>query len=183
MVGSGIRVKGLDETLAKLNKEVNNIKRRCRSGMVAGGFIIKRHAQKNCPVDTSNLKASAFVVFDKGKVLQAVHEIQVPNFKSERTIKGSRGRDRRGRYVAGSVRTQKVDTQKLTAEHQRKIGQAEGAAFATGLVFVGFTAEYALFVHEDQEASHNVGGAKFLERAITENFSEIIAAIRMEAAA
>lgn len=35
-------------------------------------------------------------------------------------------------------------------------------------VIVGFTAAYALFVHEDMEADHKVGQAKFLEQPARE---------------
>lgn len=49
-------------------------------------------------------------------------------------------------------------------------------------VEVGATADYALFVHENLEAQHTVGEAKFLERAIDENQGGILEIIRRRAA-
>ncbi len=41
-------------------------------------------------------------------------------------------------------------------------------------VIVAYVASYAIFVHENMYARHNVGTAKFLSRAVTENMKRII---------
>jgi HK97 gp10 family phage protein len=41
-------------------------------------------------------------------------------------------------------------------------------------VFIGFTASYAPFVHENLEATFKKGGPKFLEKAVKQNPSRII---------
>jgi len=41
-------------------------------------------------------------------------------------------------------------------------------------VEVGFQAAYAVYVHENLEARHPVGEAKYLQRAITENEDDIV---------
>jgi len=41
-------------------------------------------------------------------------------------------------------------------------------------VFIGYTAYYAVYVHEDLEAYHEVGEAKFLDKAIKMNQKRII---------
>lgn len=46
---------------------------------------------------------------------------------------------------------------------------------------VGVTADYAIFVHEDLEARHEVGEAKYLENAVKESRSEILDIIRKRA--
>lgn len=43
---------------------------------------------------------------------------------------------------------------------------------------VSFSTSYAIFVHEDLEAHHEVGEAKFLEKAVQEKKPEIIAMIK-----
>jgi hypothetical protein len=46
-------------------------------------------------------------------------------------------------------------------EVQRALKKVAGASIGEGVV-VGFTQAYAIFVHEDTEAAHNVGNAHFL---------------------
>ena len=50
---------------------------------------------------------------------------------------------------------------KLVEQLRRKAAEASEADGAS--VVVGFSAAYALFVHEDTQAHHEVGQAKFLE--------------------
>lgn len=45
-------------------------------------------------------------------------------------------------------------------------------------VIVGYTANYALFVHENLEARHPVGQAKFLEQPARQNAKEYAAIIK-----
>lgn len=44
---------------------------------------------------------------------------------------------------------------------------------STASVTVGFTQTYALVVHEDRSARHDIGKAKYLEDPARENFKEI----------
>jgi len=55
--------------------------------------------------------------------------------------------------------------------YTRKVSAHEPA------VEVGFTAAYAIYVHENLEAHHDNGEAKFLERSLNENRREILALI------
>lgn len=77
-------------------------------------------------------------------------------------------------FVEGeAVRNAPIDTGNLRGSGytQRVPGGAE----------VGFTADYAVFVHEIDK-NYTVGGWKFLERAVTENQNEILEIIRRRAA-
>jgi hypothetical protein len=56
---------------------------------------------------------------------------------------------------------------------------ANGSGFDTE-VQVSFSTNYAIYVHEDLEAYHEVGEAKFLERAATEQKPNIIAMVKQE---
>lgn len=58
---------------------------------------------------------------------------------------------------------------------------ANGSGFDT-TVSVSFSTAYAIYVHEDLEAYHEVGQAKFLERAALENREEIIRMVKSEVA-
>ena len=45
-------------------------------------------------------------------------------------------------------------------------------------VIVGFEEEYAIFVHENLEAHHDVGQAKFLEQPLKENIDKYVKNVR-----
>lgn len=109
-----VAVEGLDKVMRNLNKEVTKIKGRTIAGLLAGGLIIQAEAQRRVPVDTGNLKGSAFT--------RKAHD----NPKA---------------------------------------------------VVVGFGASYAIYVHEDLQAFHDDGEAKYLENAIVAKQSEVIDAI------
>lgn len=46
------------------------------------------------------------------------------------------------------------------------------------VVIVGYTANYALFVHENLQSRHTVGQAKFLEKPARTMRSELVAVVR-----
>ena len=93
-------VTGLNEVLANLNREIGQISKRSIDGLMEAGLQVQAQSQRLVPVDTANLKGSAYT---------------------------------------------------------RKQGQG---------VEVGYTAAYAPFVHEDLEARHTVGQAKYLEESL-----------------
>jgi len=165
----GLRVDGLEATLKSLNREIKRVPLRTHQGMIKAGFKIRREAQIRVPVDTANLKASAYVVYDKNKVIRMVADLEssAPSFRGL------------------GKNSKNIDTAKLRQDHINTIAQvtAEVSGRKT-VVFVGFTAEYAIFVHEDEEAHHAEGkGAKFLQDAVTQNWSSIIRLIREESKA
>lgn len=45
-------------------------------------------------------------------------------------------------------------------------------------VVVGFEEEYAIYVHENLEAHHNIGQAKFLEQPLKENSDKYVKYVR-----
>lgn len=53
-------VEGLDEVLKNLNREVAGIEDRGMDGLMAAGLYVQGEAQKLAPVDTGNLRASAY---------------------------------------------------------------------------------------------------------------------------
>jgi hypothetical protein len=55
----------------------------------------------------------------------------------------------------------------------------ERSAEGSPVVEVGFTAGYAVFVHENLQARHPVGQAKFLEQPARENAKKYAETIRM----
>jgi bacteriophage HK97-gp10 putative tail-component len=97
-----------------------------------------------------------------------------------REIAGIEGRTLAGLLEAGLLieRESKplvpVDTGNLRGSgYTRKSGELE--------VEVGYSAAYAVFVHEDLEAHHKVGQAKFLEQAVHENAGKVLDIVRNRA--
>lgn len=109
-------VKGYDQVIANLNKEVARIEGATMEGLMEAGLKVLKVAQERTPVDTGNLKNSGFV------------------------------------------------------RKQGKLG-----------VTIGFSAAYAIYVHENLEAHHDTGQAKFLESALRDNRAAILRIIEMKA--
>lgn len=110
-----MKVFGTENVLKNLNKEIRAVQGRTEAGLKTAGLLVQRESQKKVPIDTGNLKASAYT-------------------------------------------------------------QNKGAG-----VEVGFTADYAIYVHENEEAYHARGEAKFLEKALIENKSKILEIIQKKA--
>lgn len=53
-------VKGLDETLKNLNDRLDAIPNKSMRGLLAGGLLVQRDAQKRVPVEYGVLRQSAF---------------------------------------------------------------------------------------------------------------------------
>ena len=50
----------MDKVLKNLNREIGRIEGRTRAGLFAAGLKVQRESQKRVPVETGNLKGSAF---------------------------------------------------------------------------------------------------------------------------
>lgn len=113
-----VKQHGLDRILKNLNQQISNIEGANEQGLLQAALLIKREAQEKTPVDTGNLKNSAYTDSEGGDEPSAV---------------------------------------------------------------IGYQASYAPFVHEDLEARHDNGEAKFLEKALNENQNQILEIIRQRA--
>lgn len=174
---SSFKVIGLNTVLAKLNEEVRKIGDRTLDGMIEGGFIIQRAAQELTPVNTGNLRASAFVIWEGSSV---------PEPKWRRT-----GRDGAALSDSQISQLQEAFTGAIQAAKDATKGTVNAMGMRNPTVAVGFGAAYALFVHEDMEASHmkknkkgedvQVGQAKFLQLAIQNTQGQVLSAIERRA--
>jgi len=54
------KVKGLDTVIKNLNKEINGLRQRTYSGLLAGGAFLEGAAKKKTPLVTGNLRASGY---------------------------------------------------------------------------------------------------------------------------
>jgi hypothetical protein len=62
---AGIHTKGLSATLARLNTSAQKIKGLTQAGLIQAAFLVIRESGRIIPIDTGNLRASSFVVWDK----------------------------------------------------------------------------------------------------------------------
>jgi len=150
---SAIHVEGLDRVLGRINKMASEIPFKTRKGLITAGLYIQGEAQKLVPVELGNLRSSAFTVWGQA------------------TPKG-------GKFNG-------PDAGEMAQNHSQVVSR-ESASMSKSIIFpsveVGFSAFYALYVHEDMEANHPRGGeAKFLQKTFVYNRKEIMAIIINEA--
>lgn len=151
-MSSIVRVEKLDEVMRNLNERIRSVSSASRKGLIRAGLLIQREAQRRTPVDTGNLRASAFTVWTGGS-----------NVGGEAQGRGGgRFRGTRGEQTA----------MEFASTAQRTASQLSTNPDKPD-VMVGFGASYALFVHE-RPARHVVGTVKFLEKAVAENTDAIV---------
>lgn len=147
MAQGGISKQNVDQVMANLNKQIKKIEGRTQAGITAAGQFVRAEAQKRCPVDTGNLRNSAYVV--------------TPG----------------GRQIGGGPKFTGEMAEGLIAGHASAIEEA--ARMAEELLGhemyaeIGFTAAYAVFVHEIKK-NYTVGDWKYLERALYDNQDRIL---------
>ncbi len=148
------RFVGVEKVLANLNREIKKIENRTQAGLTAAGLFVRGEAQERTPVDTGNLRNSAYTITPGGRTIRA-----------------------------GSVSFSGPQAEGLIAGHKTAIEAAAGiAAKLKGEMYaeIGFTAFYAVFVHEIQK-TYNVGDWKYLERALFDNQAKILQIIKDKA--
>ncbi len=153
------RLKGLPKVLTNLNKKVQEIENGTLAGLIRAGIIVRRSMDENVPkipVDLGNLRASWFTVTSKGAITVG----RSPHFKKD---KGGQ----------------------LANNHLRVINRSKESITGTNpSIMLGFSAAYALYVHEMIEAGNwkrPGAGAKFFEVALDSNTKEMLDVIRKEA--
>ena len=156
-------LKGLERVVKNLNAEIARIEGATLAGLIRAQIEIRRSMEYEpplIPVDMGNLRASYFTVTSKGGVVAG----SSPKFKS--------GRGASGRIVSAKT------LEKLSSGHPQALdrGKAEIAG-ENPKVMMGFSAFYAVFVHEmvgPINWSRPGSGAKWFEKAIKRKKNEIL---------
>ena len=155
------QLKGMNAVMANLNREILAIKGRSMKGLIEAVIIMRRDMESTSPlipVDIGNLRASWFVVTSMGGLTDGA----APNFKGDR---------------AGELRE----------NHGRVIGEVKAlvSAVKEPVLIMGFSANYAVFVHEmvggeggKIDWSRPGSGAKFFEEALDRNKGLMLQIIR-----
>ena len=161
-----IKVTGLDKVLLGLNRAINKIEGGTIQGLLEAAVLVKAESIRLTPIDTGNLRASAYILWGGGKV--KTRGRSEPTFKS--VAKGKKGSAERFSNIA-----------RLAAEHSTVINERKGVFRRHPFAEIGYTAHYAALVHEAVNRNFRVGGAKFLELALRENSRNIFAIIKRRA--
>jgi hypothetical protein len=157
-----IKIKGLENVMANLNKEIKAIEGRTTVGLIEGSILIRRDMDKTSPkipVDLGNLRASYFTVTTKKGGVASLGGVGLP-------FKGKEG-------------------SKMQGERMEAITESRGVLSAVKIpsLIMGFSANYATFNHENVGANFKRpgAGAKFFESAIKRNSGKVIKIIQMNA--
>ena len=143
----------IEKSLAKLRSVLDAGHINTLRALVALGLKIMGQSRQNCPVQYGNLRASHYVLW-RGK--GAANQVQ--------------GQETQPVFQEGEG----VDVARLTSDHAAVMANSAGelGAVPGSVVEVGATAYYAMYVHENMEAHHPVGHAKFMSTAVDQVTSE-----------
>lgn len=150
---------GFNKVLKNLHREVNKIHGRTMKGLIRAAIMVRRDMEKTSPkipVDIGNLRASFFIITSEGGVQQGEN----PAFEGD-------------------------NASELAANHQTVLtaALAEAQSYGYPVVIMGFSAEYAVWVHErvDADFQREGAGAKYFETHLASNMDEMLKMIHKEA--
>ena len=149
-----VRFSGVDKVLRNLNAEIKKIEGRTQAGVIDAALMIKNKAGHKTPRDTGNLVGSAYVIWPKSS------QPLTPSFDDKKEDAGRLSNDFSRGVSAGKSRM-----------NRQKQPVAE----------IGYTAYYAVYVHEIDKAYRGGKSWKFLESALIENAGKIMKLIKARA--
>lgn len=149
------KLEGFDLVLKNLNKELEKMKGRTLAGLIEAAAVIRRSTETTpplTPVDIGNLRASWFVTTARNNVAES----DTGQFKGK-------------------------DASDMRSDHTRVITESK-ALITTNLarkgefIVIGYSANYALFVHEMLGANFQrpQAGPKWFQAALERNRNEIV---------
>jgi hypothetical protein len=152
-------IKGFEEVMSNLNREIQGIKQRNMKGLIMSAALVRRDTETTpplTPVDLGNLRASWFVVTPKS----------VPVGKGTSMFRGP-------------------EASKMMTEHEETVIEAQGMVMAEStaekqFLIMGYSANYALYVHEMLGVTFQRPGAgpKWFEASVTRNSKKIVEIVR-----
>lgn len=144
---------GIETVIRNMNKEVGKITGRTTQGLLEAALKVKGDAVRLAPVDTGNLRSSGYVLWgDSGKV--------------------------EGGEPDGSFKSNPKDKINAATQHAAVVSRQKSVRVKDPHAWIGFSAHYALAVHEDLDKKHRAGQAKFLEDALMQNQKTILSIVK-----
>lgn len=171
--------------LRNLNRDIKAIKERTRKGIIKAGFIALNGAMSKCPVDTGNLRASGFLVWEGRQPSPPKwSEFHRSTETRSYSLNAATGKVSRAKVTkTQGAQLTKEQFAALESAWQETVAKAQGNLDGKKFVVaLGFGAAYAIFVHENAAARHPSGQWKFLEASLLENRKRMLDVIRAEAA-
>jgi len=178
-------IKGFDKVMANLNREIQLIKGRSMKGLIMAAKLIRDDTEKTpplTPLDLGNLRASWFVVTAK-----SIPVGKSGNFEGEKS--GNFEGEKSGNFEGEK-------SGKMATEHISTIAEAQGMAAASTkempFLIMGYSANYALWVHEMIHATFNPprkdeskgkrrregAGPKWFEASVKRNKDKVLRVIK-----
>lgn len=159
-MASASEVRGFAEVQARLNVEIRAIEGATTRGLILASALIHRDTEATAPltpVDLGNLRASWFTVTANS----------VPSGKGTGQFKGTKAGQMLGEHGA------------VIAEAQSIIAGLDKSSKVKSLM-MGYTANYALWVHENIGANFQREGAgpKWFEASVQRNSGKVVQIIR-----
>lgn len=150
----GVKIEGIDTVMNNIHKELKHLEIKGLQGMIMAAVEIRRDMENTSPlipIDVGNLRASWFVVTALGK-------------------------------AAPPALFQGENAGQMKSEHNQVMTtmQATTKSFKHPVLIMGFSANYAVYVHENIGATFQrpEAGAKFFESALHRNASKIVSIIK-----
>lgn len=127
-----VQIKGFSNVMANLNKEIKAIEGRTVKGMIESAIVIRRDMDKTdpkIPIDLGNLRASWFTVANRKEGIGSQGD-------TARTFKGKK---------ASEMKSDRIEA----------ISESKGILTAVKFpsLIMGFSANYAIYVHENVDAN------------------------------
>ena len=164
-------IKGFEEVMNNLNAELSKIKGGTRKGLIMAMAFIRNDTEKSLPltpVDIGNLRASWFAATAAGKVADDTWNRGFRNMAG----KGIKNRSR-------------ADASRMSADHIATIAEAQAmcaAELEKGIEqsMMGYSANYAVYIHENFAAKFKRPGAgpKWFEASVNRNRDKIVQILR-----
>lgn len=163
-------MQGIDEVVAALNRKLDKLEKRTLRGLYTAGLAMMKDSMPFIPVVTGNLRNSMFISWPGGGALDSMN------------IFG---------YKQANV------PQNLIEHQIRRLAKYKSLADKTNSVFIGFTAAYAVWVHENPRAGKTggrspkgrkyysystVGQYKFFSYPLYKNMNKYVKIIKKKAA-
>ena len=174
-IGSVIRIKGVTKVLTNLNREIEGIEGRTQAGLIKASILIRNeteHGDIKTPVDIGNLRASFFIVSSTSKVVRG-------------------GQNNARQLMQGSPKFKGDKADQMMMRHKATMNEMQGKATALSnqkagpFTILGYTANYAMWVHE--MIGGNIvfkragSGPKWFEYAVKKQKDNIIKVIQENA--
>lgn len=167
--GRGVGLTGAVQMMKELNRQIRKTKGLSQKGLVEVSIHIRNETEDvtpKTPVDIGNLRASWFSVAPEGLV--------------------SDPKGFSGNFKNRLFKKMQYKASQLKAEHNAIIAECQQKAVAYGNpnLYMGFSANYAMWVHEmverfgDVDWSREGSGGKWFEAAIKRNRKTILQIVR-----